>query len=383
MLAWFGTIAVLGLLNAAGNPGVVAAVNPWYAVEFFSAHTGRAFLALGLGGAGGHRRGGAVRRHGALRGEADQRCLVRRGDAGVAAQLRRPGRPRPRQPGGGQQPVLPARPRVGAVPVDRAGHRRHHHRQPGVDLRCVLPDPPGRAAGLPPQDGCAPHVGHGLRPGLRPFGELVVARRLCRARGGVPDLGEPGRRLRGGRHRHHVHHQHPDRGLCPGALGMEQGEDTGGGGRVPGRRPGVPRRQPGQDPRRRLVPPPARRHPLRGDAHLAGRTRACGEGSPQRRATTECPGQQPGAQARAATDPGNGGLPLPQPRAGAAGLPRQSPPQRGGPRIRGVPRRPGGEHSPRAVPAARRSSTWAAGSSRSPCATGSWRSRMSRSSCAS
>jgi KUP system potassium uptake protein len=47
MLLWFGTIAVLGLLNAAGNPGVVAAVNPWYAVEFFSAHTGRAFFALG------------------------------------------------------------------------------------------------------------------------------------------------------------------------------------------------------------------------------------------------------------------------------------------------------------------------------------------------
>jgi KUP system potassium uptake protein len=47
MLLWFGTIAVLGLLNAAGNVEVVAAVNPWYAVEFFSAHTGRAFLALG------------------------------------------------------------------------------------------------------------------------------------------------------------------------------------------------------------------------------------------------------------------------------------------------------------------------------------------------
>ena len=47
MLVWFGTIAVLGLLNAIDAPEVLRAVNPWYAVEFFSAHTGRAFLALG------------------------------------------------------------------------------------------------------------------------------------------------------------------------------------------------------------------------------------------------------------------------------------------------------------------------------------------------
>ncbi len=47
MLVWFATIAVLGLVNAIDAPEVLRAVNPWYAVEFFSAHTGQAFLALG------------------------------------------------------------------------------------------------------------------------------------------------------------------------------------------------------------------------------------------------------------------------------------------------------------------------------------------------
>ena len=47
MLVWFAAIAVLGLVNAIDAPEVLRAVNPWYAVEFFSAHTGQAFLALG------------------------------------------------------------------------------------------------------------------------------------------------------------------------------------------------------------------------------------------------------------------------------------------------------------------------------------------------
>ncbi len=47
MLLWFAVLALLGLNSAAQNPGVIRAVNPLYAVEFFRANGWTAFLALG------------------------------------------------------------------------------------------------------------------------------------------------------------------------------------------------------------------------------------------------------------------------------------------------------------------------------------------------
>lgn len=47
MLAWFGALAVLGAMQIARHPGILAAVIPTYAIDFFAEHTGRAFVALG------------------------------------------------------------------------------------------------------------------------------------------------------------------------------------------------------------------------------------------------------------------------------------------------------------------------------------------------
>jgi KUP system potassium uptake protein len=47
MLTWFFTIAVLGAAELARGPRVLAALNPWYALEFFVSHGYHAFLALG------------------------------------------------------------------------------------------------------------------------------------------------------------------------------------------------------------------------------------------------------------------------------------------------------------------------------------------------
>jgi KUP system potassium uptake protein len=47
MLAWFTSIAVLGIRGIASNPSVLTALNPWHAVEFFLAHPWRSFIALG------------------------------------------------------------------------------------------------------------------------------------------------------------------------------------------------------------------------------------------------------------------------------------------------------------------------------------------------
>ena len=47
MLVWFSTLAALGLANIAQQPGVLQAVNPWYAVQFFVSNHWVAFVALG------------------------------------------------------------------------------------------------------------------------------------------------------------------------------------------------------------------------------------------------------------------------------------------------------------------------------------------------
>jgi KUP system potassium uptake protein len=47
MLAWFLSIAVLGVRGILMHPDILAAVNPWYGVEFFLAHPRRSFVVLG------------------------------------------------------------------------------------------------------------------------------------------------------------------------------------------------------------------------------------------------------------------------------------------------------------------------------------------------
>lgn len=47
MLVYFSVLAVLGLIQIVQNPGVLAALNPWYAVQFFMTDKLLAFLALG------------------------------------------------------------------------------------------------------------------------------------------------------------------------------------------------------------------------------------------------------------------------------------------------------------------------------------------------
>ena len=93
MVVWFTAIAVLGVRGIFRHPEVLAAVNPWHAVTFFVPRRSARFPHPRRGRAGGDRRRGAVRRHGALRQAPDPAGLVRRGAAGPGAQLLRPGRP--------------------------------------------------------------------------------------------------------------------------------------------------------------------------------------------------------------------------------------------------------------------------------------------------
>jgi len=47
MVVYFLVLAVLGLVHIVGNPSILAALNPWYAVRFFLTDGVRAFLAMG------------------------------------------------------------------------------------------------------------------------------------------------------------------------------------------------------------------------------------------------------------------------------------------------------------------------------------------------
>jgi KUP system potassium uptake protein len=47
MIGWFGVLGLLGVLEIARHPDVLAALNPIYAIRFIGTHPGLAFLALG------------------------------------------------------------------------------------------------------------------------------------------------------------------------------------------------------------------------------------------------------------------------------------------------------------------------------------------------
>jgi KUP system potassium uptake protein len=47
MLVWFATLAVLGLVHIVGQPGVLAAVSPYYAARFVGENVGRSLIVLG------------------------------------------------------------------------------------------------------------------------------------------------------------------------------------------------------------------------------------------------------------------------------------------------------------------------------------------------
>ncbi len=47
MMVYFLTLTVLGAINIAAQPGIIAALNPWYALQFFMTDKLLAFLALG------------------------------------------------------------------------------------------------------------------------------------------------------------------------------------------------------------------------------------------------------------------------------------------------------------------------------------------------
>ena len=48
MVVWFATLAVLGLIHISDDPTVMAAINPWYAIQFMLSHGTIGLVTMGL-----------------------------------------------------------------------------------------------------------------------------------------------------------------------------------------------------------------------------------------------------------------------------------------------------------------------------------------------
>ncbi len=48
MVVWFGTLATLGLVHISDDPTVIAAINPWYAIQFMLSHGTIGLVTMGL-----------------------------------------------------------------------------------------------------------------------------------------------------------------------------------------------------------------------------------------------------------------------------------------------------------------------------------------------
>ncbi len=113
MALWFVVLVVLGLPRIIDHPDVLLGLSPTYIVSFFADHPYTAFIAMGAV---------VLAITGAEALYADMGHFGRRpirrawfvaGVPGADHQLPRPGRADPARPGGGVEPLLPARSRPG------------------------------------------------------------------------------------------------------------------------------------------------------------------------------------------------------------------------------------------------------------------------------
>ena len=165
-LLWFFAIGAAGLSGILREPAVLARAEPAACAALPHHARSRVLRRPRRGGARGHRRGSAVRRHGALRQGRGAHRLVQPGRAGAGAELLRPGRAVDGRAGSGDQSVLPPAAGLGALSDGGARHRRDGDRVAGRDLRRLFDHPAGDAARLPAAHDHGPHLGQGDRPGL-------------------------------------------------------------------------------------------------------------------------------------------------------------------------------------------------------------------------
>ena len=181
-----------------GHPEILKALSPTYALEFLVGHFSIAFFALAavvlaVTGAEalyadmGHFGRPAITRAWLIL--VFPACILSYMGQGALILA---------DPDQHQQPVLPARPGVGAAAAGPAGDRRDGHRVPGGDHRRVLRRVAGGSARVSAEAADRAHLGGDDRPDLRPVDQLAADDLGAHAGVRLPELGGAGLRLRYG-----------------------------------------------------------------------------------------------------------------------------------------------------------------------------------------
>ncbi len=274
MILWFGVIGILGGLEIARHPSILLAVDPRYAVDLLLNHPWHGFVLLGsvvlaVTGAEalyadmGHFGPSPVRRAW-LRFVFPSLLLNYFGQGALLLA----------HPGAIRESVLSFGPRLGALSACGASLDRHRHRLAGGDIRSIFDHPSGSATGLSAADAGSPHLRAGNRTGLCAGDQRDAAGRCCRDGVGLSFVRRAWRRVWHRRHRYDDGHHHARLCLFLSGGGLAAVAADPAVRVVPDRRPVVFRRQPVENPRRRLVSAGHCRNDLRGDDDLAVGPRA-------------------------------------------------------------------------------------------------------------
>ena len=175
MVGWFAVLAALGIHGIVQAPAVLAALSPLYAFDFLIhqnfhvsfAILGAAFLAVTGGEAMYADMGHFGRMPIRLAWFAVALPALVLNYFGQAALLIT-------DPTRDRKSVLPARPRLAALPAGRVRSARHRDRVAGDHLRRVLADPAGDPARLPAADADQAHHQRCDGPDLCAAGELAA-----------------------------------------------------------------------------------------------------------------------------------------------------------------------------------------------------------------
>ncbi len=171
MILWFVVLAVLGAMEIVQAPQVLAAVNPWYALQVVRRAPGPVAGHPRRRVPGGDGRRSAVRRHGPLRAQARRDGLADAGVARIAHQLLRSGRIADAVDGADRQSFLCAGAAGVAAGAGAVVDRRDRHRLAGDDLGRILGDARSRAARPAAARARAADLGGGAWADLRAGGE--------------------------------------------------------------------------------------------------------------------------------------------------------------------------------------------------------------------
>ena len=219
-LVWFLMIGTLGLVEIVREPRILAAMNPLYAVRFFSAHGFVGFAVLGavfLAVTGAEALYADIGHFGKKPIRLAFFALVL---PALLLNYFGQGALLLRNPDAVEQPVLSARAAV--VPLSAARHRDAggDRRVAGADLGGVFAGTAVRAARLQPAPDDRSHVGARARADLRAGGEQGADGRHAADRARVPVVGRARCRVRHRGDGDDGDHDHAVRGRSRGRVGI-------------------------------------------------------------------------------------------------------------------------------------------------------------------